>query len=65
MNTKPIEITAEERGLLLRTLEWAMKQQDDLPFNSRPSDYWACNKLRQKLSDMTPNYVVREQPITD
>lgn len=44
-----IEITTAERGLLLRTLNWLMKQQDELPFTERPKEYWICNKLRKQL----------------
>jgi len=48
--TTTLEITAKERGLLLRMIEYAMEKQNELPFcDSYPSDYWLANGLKAKL----------------
>jgi hypothetical protein len=61
--TTTIEITAQERGLLLRMIEYSMEKQNELPFcDSLPSDYWLANGLREKLYGINYYANSHEQP---
>jgi hypothetical protein len=58
-----LKITAAERGLLLRIIEYSMEQQNNLPFcNSLPSDYWLANGLKEKLYDCDRSHQVECTP---